>query len=79
MGHSRFEPSSYRTREELDQWKKRDPILLMAARLRGQGVSEAELAAVHEEAASLMEDAVRFAEQSPDPAPDDWKRYIYAG
>jgi TPP-dependent pyruvate/acetoin dehydrogenase alpha subunit len=78
MGHSRFEPSSYRTREELDQWKKRDPIALLAGRLRGLGVAEAELAAVDEEAVALMDEAVRFAEASPDPAPDDWKRYIHA-
>ncbi len=78
MGHSRFEPSSYRTREELEQWKKRDPLLLLAERLRGLGAAEAELAAVDEEAVRQIEDAVRFAETSPDPAPDDWRRYIYA-
>jgi pyruvate dehydrogenase E1 component alpha subunit len=78
MGHSRFEPSSYRTREELEEWKQRDPLPLMAARLRGLGVPEAEIAAVDGEAAALMDDAVRFAESSPDPAPDEWKRYIYA-
>jgi TPP-dependent pyruvate/acetoin dehydrogenase alpha subunit len=78
MGHSRFEPSSYRTREELEQWKKRDPLLLMAAHLAGLGVAKAELAAVDGEAVKLIEDAVRFAEESPDPAPDDWQRYIYA-
>jgi TPP-dependent pyruvate/acetoin dehydrogenase alpha subunit len=80
MGHSRFEPSSYRSRGELEEWKKRDPILIMAERLRAElGAAEPELAAVEEEAARLIEDAVRFAEQSPDPAPDDWRRYIYAG
>jgi pyruvate dehydrogenase E1 component alpha subunit len=78
MGHSRFEPSSYRTREELEQWKKRDPIPLMAARLVGLGAAKAALEAIDEEAMKQIEDAVRFAESSPDPAPDDWKRYIYA-
>jgi TPP-dependent pyruvate/acetoin dehydrogenase alpha subunit len=78
MGHSRFEPSSYRTRGELEQWKKRDPLLLMAARLCGLGVAKVELAAVDAEAVKLIEDAVRFSEESPDPAPDDWRRYIYA-
>jgi TPP-dependent pyruvate/acetoin dehydrogenase alpha subunit len=78
-GHSRFEPSSYRTQEELEEWKKRDPIPRMAALLREKlGAAEAELQDVETEASRLMEDAVRFAEQSPDPAPDDWRRYIYA-
>jgi TPP-dependent pyruvate/acetoin dehydrogenase alpha subunit len=79
MGHSRFEPSSYRTREELEEWKKRDPITLMAARLRKNlGATEGEIAAIDEEAQRLMEEAVRFAEQSPDPGAEDWRRYIYA-
>ncbi len=78
-GHSRFEPSTYRTQEELDEWKKRDPIPRMADLLRTRlGASEAELAAVDAEAGRLIEESVRFAEQSPDPAPDDWRRYLYA-
>jgi acetoin:2,6-dichlorophenolindophenol oxidoreductase subunit alpha len=80
MGHSRFEPSSYRTKEELAEWKARDPITLFAERLRaGFSVTEADLTRVGEEVTERIEDAVRFAEQSPDPEPDDWKRYIYAG
>ena len=80
MGHSRFEPSNYRTKEELAEWKKRDPITCMAGLLRGElDATDAELSAVDEDAQRLMEEAVRFAEQSADPAPDDWRRYIYAG
>ena len=79
MGHSRFEPSSYRTREELEQWKKSDPLALWPRACASLGATEAELAGVDEEAARQIEDAVRFAEESPDPAPDDWRRYIYAG
>jgi acetoin:2,6-dichlorophenolindophenol oxidoreductase subunit alpha len=79
MGHSRFEPSSYRTKEELEEWKKRDPITLLAARLGAElGATAKEITRAEEEAARLIEDAVTFAEESPDPAPDDWKRYIYA-
>jgi len=78
-GHSRFEPSTYRTQEELEEWKRRDPITLMADRLRTRmGAAEAELSDVEAEAARLIDDAVRFAEESPDPAPDDWRRYLYA-
>ncbi len=79
MGHSRFEPSSYRTKEELAEWKRRDPIGRMTGQLRELGATDAELAAVDEDATRLMEEAVHFAEQSPDPAPDDWRRYIHAG
>ncbi|MGA2381007.1 MAG: thiamine pyrophosphate-dependent dehydrogenase E1 component subunit alpha [Spirochaetia bacterium] len=79
MGHSRFEPASYRTREELEEWKARDPLARFAEILRRDfSFSEAELDQVGEDVAQKIEDAVRFAEQSPDPAPDDWRRYIYA-
>lgn len=79
MGHSRFEPAGYRTREELEEWKARDPLARFAEILRRDfSVSEAELDQVGEDVARKIEDAVLFAEQSPDPAPDDWRRYLYA-
>ena len=80
MGHSRFEPSSYRTKEELAEWKKRDPIALFQSVLLAEaGASEAEIAQVEQAVAESIEEAVRFAEQSPDPGPGDWRRYIFAG
>jgi TPP-dependent pyruvate/acetoin dehydrogenase alpha subunit len=79
MGHSRFEPSSYRTKEEVEQWKKRDPIALFRAVLRSIGASEQELAGVEAAVDAALEAAVRFAEHSPDPGALDWKRYIFAG
>jgi TPP-dependent pyruvate/acetoin dehydrogenase alpha subunit len=80
MGHSRFEPSSYRTKEELEEWKKRDPIALFRAVLLAEaGASEADVAQVERTVDEVIEEAVRFAEQSPDPAPGDWRRWIFAG
>ena len=80
MGHSRFEPSSYRTKEEVAQWKERDPLVLFRRVLLDElGVAETEIAAVETAVAAAIEDAVSFAEESPDPRPDDWKRYIFAG
>jgi TPP-dependent pyruvate/acetoin dehydrogenase alpha subunit len=80
MGHSRFEPSSYRTKEELAEWKKRDPIALFRSVLLAEaGASEAEIAQVERTVDEVIEESVRFAEQSPDPAPGDWRRYIFAG
>ena len=80
MGHSRFEPSSYRTKEEVAQWKERDPLVLFRRVLLDElGVAETEIAAVETAVAAAIEDAVSFAEKSPDPRPDDWKRYIFAG
>ena len=70
-GHSRFEPASYRTKEEVNEWKKRDPIKLWAARLLDQVVaSDEELKAIRKEVQKRMDEAIEFAERSPDPSPD---------
>jgi TPP-dependent pyruvate/acetoin dehydrogenase alpha subunit len=80
MGHSRFEPSSYRTKEELAEWRKKDPIALFRAVLLGEmGASETDIAETERAVDEAIEEAVRFAEESPDPAPGDWRRYIFAG
>jgi TPP-dependent pyruvate/acetoin dehydrogenase alpha subunit len=80
MGHSRFEPSSYRTKEELAGWKERDPIARFRLVLMAEmGASEPEIVAVERAVDASIEEAVRFAEQSPDPAPGDWRRFIFAG
>ncbi len=72
-GHSMADPARYRTRDEESQWKaNRDPIVLFEQRLR-----EAELArdedfkANEEKAAAVVEDAARFADESPFPTEDD--------
>jgi TPP-dependent pyruvate/acetoin dehydrogenase alpha subunit len=78
-GHSRFEPASYRTREELEAWRARDPLPSWRGRLAAQWrVSEAELALLEGEADREIAEAVAFAESSPDPDPGSYQRYIYA-
>jgi TPP-dependent pyruvate/acetoin dehydrogenase alpha subunit len=80
MGHSRFEPSSYRPREELEEWKKRDPITGFRGLLREKwDVPEAEIAEIEAAVDASIEAAVRFAEESPDPAPDEWRKHLFAG
>ena len=60
----------YRSDEELEEWKKRDPIDLLEARLADAGVLSAEGAqAVHDDIAAQIEAAIKFAEESPDPDP----------
>jgi len=78
-GHSRFEPAGYRPKEELETWKKRDPIPVfkdwMMASLK---VTEGEIESIQRVVTQEMKDAVAFAEQSPDPDPRDYERYIFA-
>jgi pyruvate dehydrogenase E1 component alpha subunit len=57
------DPDLYRTKEEIEEWKLRDPIALFEARLRAEGLlDDAALARLEDEVASELEDAVAFAE-----------------
>jgi TPP-dependent pyruvate/acetoin dehydrogenase alpha subunit len=61
--HSMADPDLYRTKEEIEEWKLRDPIALFEARLRAEGLlDDAALARLEDEVASELEDAVAFAE-----------------
>lgn len=78
-GHSRFEKPTYRTKEELEEWMKRDPITGFSQYLRVElKINEEEINDINEEAVSELEEAVRFAENSPDPEPQDYQKYIFA-
>jgi TPP-dependent pyruvate/acetoin dehydrogenase alpha subunit len=64
--HSMADPDLYRTKDEIEQWKERDPIALFDARLRGLGLLDDETLATHEQAvAEELEAAVAFAEEGP--------------
>ncbi|MDP3177539.1 MAG: thiamine pyrophosphate-dependent enzyme, partial [Spirochaetaceae bacterium] len=79
MGHSKSDPQNYRTKEEVEAWKKRDPIQLFRNRLLEEGqFPAAELDAFDEEAALTIAHAVEFAEASPEPRVEDALRDVYA-
>ena len=79
MGHSRFEPAGYRSKEEVEAWKKRDPIPMFREwLLKSLLASEAEFEEIDNAVTKEIEAAVAFAEQSPDPEPDDYAPYIFA-
>jgi pyruvate dehydrogenase E1 component alpha subunit len=70
--HSMADPDLYRTKEEIEEWKKRDPLLLFEARLREWGLLNGEdLARMEAEISAELDEAVRFADASePEPATD---------
>ena len=73
-GHSMRDPAAavYRTREEVEEEKKRDPIALLHDRLVQAGLlDEAAWKTVAAEVEARVEDAVRFADASPEP-PAEW-------
>jgi dihydrolipoamide dehydrogenase len=79
-GHSVVDPDKYRSEEEKHKWLEGDPVHLFETQLVKAGlISEAELAKLKEEIEAEVEEAVQFADQSPDPNPKDLYRYLYAG
>ncbi len=79
-GHSMADPATYRTRAEVDQEKRRDPLEVLAGRMRSAGIelSHEELERLEGEVAREVEEAVRFAEESPDPQPEAIWEDVYA-
>jgi pyruvate dehydrogenase E1 component alpha subunit len=64
--HSMSDPDLYRTKEEIAEWKKRDPITLYERQLKDWGLlSEADRAGIEAAVGDEIEAAVRFAEASP--------------
>jgi acetoin:2,6-dichlorophenolindophenol oxidoreductase subunit alpha len=63
---------SHRAEEELEQWRTRDPIEILAARMgRQSGLSDDEMAQLQRQVAEQVAEAVRFAKESPMPAPEE--------
>ena len=79
-GHSMADPATYRTRDEVEREKRHDPLDVLVARMRAGGSepSAQELERIEADVARDVEEAVRFAEESPDPAPEAIWDDIYA-
>src|SRR6195256_2261029 len=70
-GHSMADPEQYRTKEEVAEWRARDPIPAFAERLIAEGViDEAERQGMEADALARVDAAVEFADASPFPAPE---------
>jgi pyruvate dehydrogenase E1 component alpha subunit len=79
MGHSMSDPGNYRTRAEIEKHQERDPIKLFTASLKEKGViDDAALAEIEKRVRAEVEHALRFAEESPEPAPEELYTHIYA-
>jgi len=74
-GHSMADPAKYRTKEELEEWTARDPIKGLAAKLDTFGMSETKEKII-KEIEEEIQDAVKFAEDSPMPDPSTALDYI---
>ena len=77
-GHSRSDRNRYRTKEEIEDWKTRDPIERFEAEIAALGlVSAADIAAIRDAVEAEIKDGVAFAEASPLPSAADVLRDVY--
>jgi pyruvate dehydrogenase E1 component alpha subunit len=78
-GHSRIDPARYRPDEEVEEWLRRDPIKRFKEKLlQTHMLTEAEMALLEEQALAGVEEAVKFAMESPHPAPREALEDVYA-
>lgn len=77
-GHSVADPEEYRTKEEVDEWRRRDPIVQFANKLiRGGSITGAEAEALDKLALQEVDAAVTFADESPYPSLDSLYDDVY--
>jgi pyruvate dehydrogenase E1 component alpha subunit len=77
-GHSMADPEEYRTKEEVEEWRKRDPIETFGKRLVDEGaLPEKDLEKLDEEAMHTVDEAVKFADKSPFPDLDSLYDDVY--
>jgi pyruvate dehydrogenase E1 component alpha subunit len=77
-GHSAADPEVYREREEVEEWREKDPIETFAGRCTAEGVlGEREVQEIREKADELVRGAVAFAEASPEPPLDSLYESLY--
>jgi len=78
-GHSMSDPAKYRTKEELEEYKRQDPVLILKDRLiREKKIAEQEYKKLDDECRALCKEAVEFAEGSEEPALDELYTDVYA-
>lgn len=71
-GHSMGDPLRYRTKEEVEERRQRDPVTFLAQHLlENDMASDEDLDAIDEQMTQELEEAVQFAEESPLPEPEE--------
>ena len=78
-GHSRFDAASYRPKEEVESWLKKDPVARFQTKLLEMNVlTEAEAQKMVQEAKKVVDEATKFALDSPFPEPEEALEDVYA-
>jgi len=78
MGHSRGDPGKYRSKEDLDRWQARDPLPRFREWLLQEGFEHDALASIETRVDEAVEEAIRLAENAPEPDPIETYTHVYA-
>ncbi len=79
-GHSMADPAKYRTKAEVSEWKKKDPVIVAKNRIEREYPDlVSQFATIKDEVEAEVQDAVKFADESPHPDPKDVGLYTYTG
>jgi pyruvate dehydrogenase E1 component alpha subunit len=79
MGHSRGDPGGYRSKQEVEQWRSRDPIQRLRDVLTTEYSQPAgSLDQINQDILDEVESAIQFAQTSPDPDPETTYQHVFA-
>jgi len=77
-GHSMSDPAKYRTKEEVEGYKDKDPINVVLKTIqKNKWATEAEIEAINEKVKNEVDECVKFAEESPWPSDDELLKDVY--
>lgn len=77
-GHSMSDPAKYRSKDEMEEYKLKDPLETTLAKLKNDlKVSEEEIEKIHERVKAQVEESIQFAEESPWPDDDELLKDVY--
>jgi pyruvate dehydrogenase E1 component alpha subunit len=79
-GHSVVDPDKYRSAADKEKFRDADPIVAFEHELEKSGLADEEyFKKVRQEIDAEVQEIIRFADESPDPKPEDLYKYVYAG
>lgn len=77
-GHSAADPEVYREKEEVEEWREKDPLVTFAARCQDEGVlTQEDVDRIKEETEQTVKASVEFADASPEPALESLYEELY--
>jgi len=77
-GHSMSDPGSYRSKDEVEEYKKLDPIeLVLATMKKNKWIDDKGIEKMEAEVKEIVEASVKFADESPYPTPDELYKDVY--